>query len=83
MKYIKELIASIIRDTLKKADNNTGEYRWSRTSLTMLSSWIAALFLCFYDYFKTGVFKYDVFLTLVLVAVSVKAVDALSQRLVK
>jgi len=72
---------SIIKDTLKKKTDD-GTLRWSRTSLTMLSAWIVVLSMAIVDYCKHGI-RYDVWATLVCVALGSKLTDAISQKLNK
>lgn len=74
-----KLIKSIIRDTLKKKYEN-GEYKWSRTSLTMFTAWILAIYMALYDMYKHG-FNFEVFVTFVGVALGAKVTDAWSKKL--
>lgn len=74
------LIASFISDVLH--DTLTVDGKWSRTSLTMFTAWASALTICFADFFMHG-FKYDVWVTLVVVATGIKITDAWSKKIIK
>lgn len=71
LKQLKKLI----KDTLFR------DGRWSKTFLTMFTAWISALYMAFYDLYKSG-FDYQVFLTLVGVATGINITKALSERIV-
>lgn len=73
---MKNIINNIINDTLKR------EGKWSRTSLTMFSSWILSYGIAIIDYIRTG-YRSEVWLTLVAVAVGVKLSDAIGKRINK
>ena len=73
---IVSMLSEIAHDTLTK------EGKWSRTSLTMFSAWVFALFFASYDLFKNG-FHFEVFITLVGVALGSKLVDAQSKKIEK
>lgn len=66
----------IINDTLKK------EGKWSRTSLTMFSAWLLVVFMVVYDMYKEG-FRYDVFATMVGVALGTKLTDSIGKKIEK
>lgn len=70
------ILREILQDTLKK------EGKWSRTSLTMFSAWIVSMFMAMFDFFFNGL-KYDVWVTLVVVATGIKITDAWSKRIAK
>jgi hypothetical protein len=72
--FKNQILKQIVNDTLKK------EGRWSRTSLTMFSSWIVTVAIGLYQSFWKG-FNFEVFLTFAAIAVSTKIADALSQRI--
>ena len=74
-----EVFKQIADDTLKRKDD-AGILRWSRTSLTMFSAWCASLFMAIDDLAKNG-FRYEVFLTLVGIALGSKLTDSLGKRL--
>ena len=71
-----EQIKNIVRDTLKK------EGKWSRTSLTMFSAWNLVVYMVIYDLYKEG-FRYDVFVTMVGVALGTKLTDSIGKRVEK
>lgn len=77
---MKRFFTDIINDTLKKKDREN--YRWSRTSLTMFSSWIIACAMAIENYCKHGI-RYDIWITLICVALGTKVSDALAQKLNK
>jgi len=77
---MRELVKAITRDTLKKKVD--GEYRWSRTSLTMFSAWLIAVYMVMFDLYKEG-FRYDVFVTMVGVALGSKLTDSIGKRVEK
>jgi hypothetical protein len=66
----------IIEDTLKKNG------KWSRTSLTMFSAWLIVVFMVFFDLAKEG-FRFDVFVTMVGVALGSKLTDSIGKRVEK
>jgi len=72
-------IVSIINDTLKKKTDD-GTLRWSRTSLTMLTSWITTIGMAIEHYHKDG-FDYQVFLVFAGIAISTKLADSIGQRI--
>ena len=77
---MKSIIKKIIQDTLMKYDNDV--LRYSRTSLTMFSAWLIVVYMVIYDLYLEG-FRYDVFLTMVGVALGTKITDSVSQKLKK
>ena len=66
----------IIEDTLKKNG------KWSRTSLTMFSAWLIVVFMVFFDLCKEG-FRFEVFVTMVGVALGSKLTDSIGKRVEK
>lgn len=77
---MKSIIKKIIQDTLMKYDNDV--LRYSRTSLTMFSAWLIVVYMVMYDLYLEG-FRYDVFVTMVGVALGTKITDSVSQKLKK
>ena len=75
-----EFVKNLTRDTLKKKVE--GGYRWSRTSLTMFSAWLIAVYMVIFDLYKEG-FRYDVFVTMVGVALGSKLTDSISKKMEK
>ena len=73
---MKKHIISLINDTLKK------DGKWSRTSLTMFSAWKLVIFMVIFDMYKEG-FRYDVFATMVGVALGTKLTDSIGKRVEK
>jgi len=73
---MKKHITSLINDTLKK------DGKWSRTSLTMFSAWKLVIFMVIFDLYKEG-FRYDVFVTMVGVALGTKLTDSVGKRIEK
>lgn len=73
-KLIYKEIGKVIYDTLKIRDT------YSRTSITMFASFLLATIYALYDIFKVG-FKFEVFLTYMLVATGIKITDAFSKKL--
>lgn len=73
----------IIIDTLKKKDPDTGKMRWSRTSLTMFSSFVISVLMAGLDFVIKDffMFRFDVFLVFMSVATGVKVADAISAKL--
>jgi|LakMenEpi03Aug12_release.lakeMendotaPanAssembly.Ray.scaffolds.fasta_scaffold230488_4 hypothetical protein len=68
------MIQQLVEDTLKK------EGKWSRTSLTMFTSYIFSLTIAALDYIQRG-FNFEVFLTLIGLSAGVKFSAALEKRL--
>ena len=66
----------IIEDTLKKNG------KWSRTSLTMFSAWLIVVTMVIFDMYKEG-FRFDVFVTMVGVALGSKLTDSIGKRVEK
>ena len=73
---MKRHILALINDTLKK------DGKWSRTSLTMFSAWKLVIFMVLFDLYKEG-FRYDVFVTMVGVALGTKLTDSIGKRVEK
>jgi hypothetical protein len=73
---MKKHIISLVNDTLKK------DGKWSRTSLTMFSAWKLVIFMVIFDLYKEG-FRYDVFVTMVGVALGTKLTDSIGKRVEK
>jgi len=73
---MKRHLTSLINDTLKK------DGKWSRTSLTMFSAWKLVIFMVIFDLCKEG-FRYDVFATMVGVALGTKLTDSIGKRVEK
>ena len=70
----------LLRDTLMKLED--GRFRYSRTSLTMFSAWLLVIYMVIYDLYKEG-FRYDVFVTMVGVALGTKLTDSLGKKIQK
>jgi hypothetical protein len=77
---VKRIFKKLVQDTLMKYDNE--KLRYSRTSLTMFSSWLIVMYMIIYDLYKEG-FRYDVFVTMVGVALGTKVTDSISEKLKK
>jgi hypothetical protein len=73
---MKRHIIALVNDTLKK------DGKWSRTSLTMFSAWKLVIFMVLFDLYKEG-FRYDVFATMVGVALGTKLTDSIGKRVEK
>jgi len=73
---MKRHILALVNDTLKK------DGKWSRTSLTMFSAWKLVIFMVLFDLYKEG-FRYDVFVTMVGVALGTKLTDSIGKRVEK
>lgn len=74
-------LKDLVNDTLKKYDEN-GVLRFSRTSLTMFSAWLIAVFMALVDFTFSG-FRLDVWMTFVGVALGTKITDSLSKKITK
>lgn len=70
------IIKEIINDTLKRNG------KWSRTSLTMFTSYIIALVMAILDFCFNGL-RFDVWLGLISVSIGSKISDSLSKKLHK
>lgn len=68
------IIKDIANDTLKRNG------KWSRTSLTMFSAWFVALLMSCIDFAFNGL-RFDVWLTLVGVAMGSKITDSYSKKI--
>ncbi len=73
---MKKILSSIANDTLKK------EGKWSRTSLTMATAWLAVMVTYIWDFCNEG-FRMDSFSVMVAVALGVKWIDAKSKQIEK
>ena len=82
MKKIYTFIENLIPDFLKSifVDTLKINEKWSRTSLTMFTAWVSALYMAFFDLTKNG-FHMEVFLTLVGVALGSKVTDSISKKI--
>lgn len=76
LNIVLSALSEILYDTL------TIDGKWSRTSLTMFTAWIVVLFMALFDFCFNGL-KYDVWVTLVVVATGIKITDAWSKRIKK
>lgn len=70
----KRIIKEIVNDTLKKNG------KWSRTSLTMFTSYIIALVMAILDFCFNGL-RFDVWLGLISVSIGSKISDSLSKKI--
>lgn len=70
------IIKDIVNDTLKRNG------KWSRTSLTMFTSYIIALVMAILDFYFNGL-RFDVWLGLISVSIGSKISDSLSKKLHK
>lgn len=70
------VMPKIVKDTLMR------DGRFSRTSLTMFTAWVFAIYMALYDLWKDG-FNYEVFLAFVGVALGAKVTDAWSKKMNK
>ena len=77
---MKHIIKQLVQDTLMKYEGD--RLRYSRTSLTMFSAWLLVIYMTFYDLYKEG-FRYDVFATMVAVALGTKITDSFSKKINK
>jgi hypothetical protein len=77
---VKGILKKLVEDTLMKYESD--KLRYSRTSLTMFSAWLLVIYMVIYDLYKEG-FRYDVFVTMVGVALGTKLTDSISQKLKK
>jgi hypothetical protein len=73
---MKNIITQIINDTLKK------EGKFSRTSLTMFVTLFVALVMCSVDFIFNGL-RFDVWATLMGVAMGSKITDSFSKKIEK
>jgi len=73
-KILYSLFSQITNDTLKK------EGKFSRTSLTMFTAWFFALSFALFDFIDKGL-RFDVWVTLVGVALGSKLTDAYSKKI--
>jgi len=77
---VKHIIKQLVQDTLMKYEGD--RLRYSRTSLTMFSAWLLVIYMTVYDLYKEG-FRYDVFATMVAVALGTKITDSFSKKINK
>lgn len=68
------MFKELVNDTLKKNG------KWSRTSLTMFTSYIIALVMAILDFCFNGI-RFDVWLGLISVSIGSKISDSLSKKL--
>ena len=68
------MFKEILEDTLKRNG------KWSRTSLTMFSSWFIALVMAILDFCFNGL-RFDVWLGLISVSIGSKISDSLSKKI--
>lgn len=82
--YIWNLGMDVSNDTLKawELDPRTNKYykKYSRTSLTMFTSFWIANFMAIYDFSVNG-FKWDVFLVYISAGVGMKITDMVSKKM--
>ena len=74
MNNVKRILKELFRDTLKK------DGKWSRTSLTMFTSFSICVLVGLIDFFHCG-FNTEVFFGFLSVAVGSKISDALSKKI--
>lgn len=77
---MKHIIKQLVQDTLMKYEGD--RLRYSRTSLTMFSAWLLVIYMTIFDLYKEG-FRYDVFATMVAVALGTKITDSFSKKINK
>lgn len=70
------MFKELVNDTLKKNG------KWSRTSLTMFTSYIIALVMAILDFCFNGL-RFDVWLGLISVSIGSKISDSLSKKIHK
>ncbi len=70
------MFKELVNDTLKRNG------KWSRTSLTMFTSYIIALVMAILDFCFNGL-RFDVWLGLISVSIGSKISDSLSKKLHK
>lgn len=68
-------LKKIANDTLKKE----GTDRYSRTSLTMVTSFMIANYFAMYDFIKNG-FSFEVFSVYIAIATGLKGLDILDKK---
>lgn len=68
------MFKELVNDTLKRNG------KWSRTSLTMFTSYIIALVMAILDFCFNGL-RFDVWLGLISVSIGSKISDSLSKKL--
>jgi len=73
------IVRDIVNDTLKKKAED-GRMRWSRTSLTMFTSYLFATIAATIHFILKG-FNFEVFLVFMGTAVSTKISDAIGNRI--
>jgi hypothetical protein len=76
MKLLFRKMKRILSDTLKV------DGRYSRTSLTMFTAFSLAVWMCFIDFSFNGL-RYDVWVTLMGVALGSKITDSLTKKIHK
>jgi hypothetical protein len=76
---IMNIVKEIVNDTLKKKTED-GKMRWSRTSLTMFTSYLFATTTATIYFIMKG-FNFEVFLVFMGTAVSTKISDAIGNRI--
>lgn len=72
--WITRVINTIVDDTLKR------DGKYSRTSLTMFTSWCISICMACYDFVTRG-FDYQVFLVFVAVALGTKLTDSFGKKI--
>jgi len=78
---MRKHLKALIEDTLKKYNEN-GVLRYSRTSLTMFTAWVIAIYMAMIDFIWNG-FRLDVWMTFVGVALGTKITDAFTKKIIK
>ena len=68
------MFKELVNDTLKRNG------KWSRTSLTMFTSYIIALVMAILDFCFNGL-RFDVWLGLISVSIGSKITDSLSKKI--
>ena len=68
------VIDKVVEDTLKR------EGKYSRTSLTMFTSWLISIVMACYDFLTKG-FDYQVFLVFIAVALVTKLTDSFGKKI--
>ena len=68
------VIDKVVEDTLKR------EGKYSRTSLTMFTSWLISIVMACYDFLTKG-FDYQVFLVFIAVALGTKLTDSFGKKI--
>jgi hypothetical protein len=79
VRKFSDKIGIFIRDTMKEKQSD-GYWKWSRTSIILVSSWFCVVYAYFFDLTKNG-FNFETFCFMGAIATGIPITSAYSKKL--